>query len=75
MNAFKNLASVGIAANYEFKELDAMKSAAKAAPASGGGGGAAAKPAAESAPAKDEEPEDDGDMDMGDLFGGGEDDY
>lgn len=31
--AFKNLAAVGIAADYNFKQLEAMKSAAAAAPA------------------------------------------
>jgi len=73
MNAFKNLASVGIAAKYDFKELEAMKSAAAAAPASGGGGGGGK--AAESAPVKEaeKEPSDEGDVDMGDLFGGGDD--
>jgi len=48
-----------------------MKNAAKSgpAPAAGGGGGAAK---AEEAP-PEEEPEED--VDMGDLFGGGDDDY
>lgn len=33
MNAFKNLASVGIAAKYDFEQLAAMKTAAANAPA------------------------------------------
>ena len=73
MNAFKNLAAVGIAADYEFDQLKAVKSAAAAAPASGGGGGGAGKPAeAVKEEAPPEEPEED--VDMGDLFGG-DDDY
>jgi len=72
MNAFKNLAAVGIAAEYDFDQLAAMKSAAAAAPASGGGGAAKPAAAAEEKPA--EKPEsDEGDVDMGDLFGGGDD--
>jgi large subunit ribosomal protein LP0 len=72
INAFKNLAGAAIASDYDFPALAALKSAAASAPASGGaaaGGAAAAKPAEEAAP----EPEED--VDMGDLFGGGEDDY
>jgi len=74
INAFKNLAGAAIAADYSFPQLDAIKSAAKAAPASGGapaaGGGAA--PAEEAAPVE-EEPEED--VDMNGLFGGDDDDY
>ena len=71
INAFKNLASAAIAADYSFPAVDALKNAAKNAPAAGAApaGGAAAK---EAAPVE-EEPEED--VDMGDLFGGGDDDY
>jgi large subunit ribosomal protein LP0 len=72
INAFKNLAAASIAADYNFPQLESLKSAAKAAPASGGGGAAAASaPAAEAAPAEDEE------MDVGGMDGlfGGDDDY
>ena len=70
INAFKNLAAASIAADYDFKELAALKSAAASAPASGG---APAKGGAAKAEEKEEEPEED--VDMGDLFGGGDDDY
>lgn len=73
INAFKNLAGAAIAADYDFPALAALKSAAAAAPASGGaaaGGAAAAAPAE-----KEAEPEPEEDVDMGDLFGGGDDDY
>jgi len=72
INGFKNLAGAAIAGGYDFPQLAAVKAAAKAgpAPAAGGGGGAAA--AKEEAPVE-EEPEED--VDMGDLFGGGDDDY
>jgi len=72
INAFKNLAGAAIAGNYDFPQLAAIKNAAKSgpAPASGGGGGGAK---AEEAAPVEEEPEED--VDMGDLFGGGDDDY
>ena len=73
INAFKNLASAAIAADYSFPAVEALKNAAKNAPAAGSApaGGATAAAAAEEAP-KEEEPEED--VDMGDLFGG-DDDY
>lgn len=71
INAFKNLAGAAIAADYDFPQLDALKSAAKNAPA-GGAPAAGGKAAAAEAP-KEAEPEED--VDMGDLFGGGDDDY
>jgi len=71
INAFKNLAGAAIAGNYDFKQLDAIKNAAKNAPAAAGGAKAAGGAAA-AAPVE-EEPEED--VDMGDLFGGGDDDY
>ena len=76
MNAFKNLAAVGIAAEYDFEQLGAMKAAAAAAPAqgSGGGGGGAAAATEAAAPVKEEEPEEE-DVDMGGLFGDDGDDY
>jgi hypothetical protein len=75
MNAFKNLAAVGIAADYDFKELGAMKAAAASAPAPGSGGGGD-KPAAkvEEEKPKEEEPEED-DIDLGGGLFGDEDDY
>ena len=69
INAFKNLAGAAIASDYDFPALAALKSAAASAPAAGGAAAASAPAAAEAAP----EPEED--VDMGDLFGGGEDDY
>lgn len=69
INAFKNLAGAAIACDYGFPQLDALKSAAKSAPAAGPAGGAKAAKVEEVV----EEPEED--VDMGDLFGGGEDDY
>lgn len=72
INAFKNLAGAAIASNFDFPALAALKAAAKSAPAAGGAPAAGAGAAkAEAAPA--DEPEED--VDMGDLFGGGEDDY
>merc|ERR1712045_1025823 len=62
INAFKNLAGAAIAADYDFPQLAAIKSAAAAAPASGGGGGAAA--AAEEAPKEEEKEEEEEDVDM-----------
>jgi len=73
MNAFKNLAAVGIAAEYDFEQLGAIKDAAKAAPASGGGGGGGGKAAAKEEAKKEEEPaEEEEEVDMGGLFGGEE---
>lgn len=75
MNAFKNLASVAIAADYSFPAVDALKAAAAAGPAVGAGGGGA--PAAGGDDKKEddkkEEEEEEDDISMGDMFGG--DDY
>lgn len=71
INAFKNLAGASIAADYNFPQLESLKSAAKAAPASGGAPAAGGAAKEEAKP--EEEPEED--VDMGDLFGGGDDDY
>merc|ERR1711915_297849 len=62
INGFKNLAGAAIAADYSFPALDALKAAAKAAPAGG--------------EAKKDEPEEeeDEDIDMGGMFGD-DDDY
>lgn len=76
INAFKNLASAAIAGDYSFPQLDALKNAAKAAPAAGGSGAAAAtgaSAAAAAAPAE-AEPEEDIEGGMDGLFGG-DDDY
>jgi len=75
MNAFKNLACVGIAADYEFEQLGAIKAAAAAgpAPSSGGGGAAAASAPAE---AKKEEPKEESEeMDLGGGLFGDDDEY
>ena len=76
MNAFKNLASVAIAADYSFPAVDALKAAAAAGPAVGAGGGGA--PAAGGDDKKEddkkEEEEEEDDISMGDMFGG-DDDY
>jgi len=72
INAFKNLAGAAIAADYGFPQLEALKSAAKAGPAAGAPAAGGASAAAAAAPVE-EEPEED--VDMGDLFGGGDDDY
>ena len=72
INAFKNLAGAAIAADYDFPQLAAIKSAAAAAPASGGASGAGSGAAkAEEAPKEEEEEED---VDIGGMFGD-EDDY
>ena len=72
INAFKNLAGASIAADYNFPQLEALKSAAASAPATGGAAsGGAAK--ADAPKEKEEEPEED--VDMGGLFGGDDDDY
>jgi len=73
VKAFKNLAAAGIAADYDFKELAAMKSAASSGPATGGGGGGATAAAAEEKPAEKEEEEEE-DFATGGLFGD-DDDY
>lgn len=66
INAFKNLACASFASGFSFKEADKLKSCASAAPAQAAApaGGAPAKAAA-----KVEEPEEEIDMDMGDMFG------
>lgn len=68
-NAFKNLASVSLAVDYDLPQLAAMKAAAAAGPAKGAAaaGGAAAE-------VKEEEPEKEEEMDMGGMFGD-DDDY
>lgn len=68
MNAFKNLAAVSFASDYDFPQAQALKNAAANAPAT-----SAAGPATEAAEAKveeKEESEEEADVDMGDLFGG-----
>lgn len=72
INAFKNLAGAAIAADYSFPAVEALKNAAKNAPAAGGAPAASTGGAAAAAPVE-AEPEED--VDMGDLFGGGDDDY
>jgi large subunit ribosomal protein LP0 len=67
INAFKNLACASFGSGFSFKEADRLKASASAAPAQAAApaGGAPAK----AAPAKKEEPEEEIDMDMGDMFG------
>ena len=72
INAFKNIACAGLAAKYDFPALESLKAAAASAPAAGGAPAAGASAAAAVAEVV-EEPEED--VDMGDLFGGGDDDY
>ena len=69
INAFKNLAGASIAADYNFPQLEALKSAAKSAPAAGGA------PAAGAVKEEKKEAEPEEDVDMGGLFGGDDDDY
>jgi large subunit ribosomal protein LP0 len=68
INSFKNLASVSFETDYNFKQADKLKEAAKNAPAAGSAGGAKA----EAAPKEAEKEEEEADVDMGGLFG---DDY
>ena len=69
MNAFKNLASVSLAVDYDLPQLAAIKAAAAAAPKGGAAAGGAAK-----AEEKVEEKEEEEEMDMGGMFGD-DDDY
>lgn len=71
MNAFKNLACVSFASDYSFPLAERLRGSATAASSAPATSAAAAK--TEAAPVKEEkkeEPEED--MDMGDLFGGGD---
>ena len=74
INAFKNLASVAIAADYSFPAVDALKAAAAAGPAPGAGAPAAKADAGDDKKEAEKEEEEDEDIDMGDMFGG-DDDY
>jgi large subunit ribosomal protein LP0 len=67
MKAFKNLLAVGFASDYSFEAVDKLKALAASGPVVEGK--AAAVAVEEEAP---EEPEDVG---VGDIFGGGEEDY
>lgn len=73
LGGFKNLLAVAASTGYEFPEATAFMSAAAAGPATGGATAAAADaPAAKEEEAPKEEAEE---VDMGDLFGGGDDEY
>lgn len=75
LNGFKNLVAAAASTEYEFPQAAAIMAAAAAAPA---GGAAAAAPGAkaDAAPAKEEAKESEkDDVDMGNLFGGDDDDY
>lgn len=67
MNAFKNLAAVSFASDYDFPQAEALKNAAANAPAASSGPAAAA---VEEKVEEKEESEEEADVDMGDLFGG-----
>jgi len=72
LNGFKNLLAAAIASDYAFDQADAFLSAAKNAPAAG----AATATATEAAgPVEEEKKEEAEDVDMGNLFGGDEDEY
>ena len=75
MNAFKNLACVGIAADYEFDQLAAVKSAAASGPAAGSGGGGGAAAAAPKEAEKPAEKEESEEMDLGGGLFGDDDEY
>jgi len=73
LNGFKNLLAASIASDFSFPQAEAFLSAAKNAPAAGAATATAAEAAAPVEEEKKEEPED---VDMGNLFGGDdEDDY
>jgi large subunit ribosomal protein LP0 len=65
LNAFKNLAAASFASGFSFAQAEALKASAGSRPAAAGGATNAA-----AAPVKEEEPEPEEDVDMGDLFGG-----
>jgi len=71
MNAFKNLACVSFASNYSFPLAERLRGSATAsAPVATAAAKVETKAAAPVKEEKKEEPEED--MDMGDLFGGGD---
>jgi large subunit ribosomal protein LP0 len=71
MNAFKNLACVSFASNYSFPLAERLRGSATAsAPVATTAAKVETKAAAPVKEEKKEEPEED--MDMGDLFGGGD---
>jgi len=72
LNGFKNLLAASMASGYTFPQADAFISAAKNAPAAGAATGGATEVAAPVEEEKKEEPED---VDMGNLFGGDDEDY
>lgn len=76
LNGFKNLVAAAASTEYEFPQAAAIMAAAAAAPASGGAAADASGAKADAAPAKEEAKESEkDDVDMGNLFGGDDDDY
>lgn len=71
LNAFKNLACVSFATDYSFPQAEKLKQAAKAGPATGAASSGPAKTAV-AAVVVEEKKEEEADVDMGDLFGGGD---
>jgi len=67
INAFKNLAAIGLQIDYKFKQIATAQAAAAAAPKGGAAKEAAAAPKKE-APKVEEPKEEEEDMDMGGLF-------
>jgi large subunit ribosomal protein LP0 len=73
LTAFKNLASISFATSYTFPEAERLRNAAKNAPAASSAGPAAsAKVEAKKEEKVEEKKEEEADVDMGDLFGGGD---
>jgi len=72
LNAFKNMVAVSAESGYEFKEASAFLAAAKNAPAAGAATAVASKEAEPEVEEKKEEVEE---VDMGNLFGGDDDEY
>lgn len=73
LNGFKNLVAVSAATDFEFPQAKAMLDAAKNAPAAGAGPATSAAKA--EAPKKEEKQEEEETVDMGNLFGGDDEDY
>lgn len=69
LNGFKNLVAASAASGYDFPQAKALLEAAKNAPAAGA---AASAGAAKAAPVEEEKKEEVEEVDMGNLFGGDE---
>lgn len=76
LNGFKNLVAAAASTEYEFPQAAAIMAAAAAAPASGSAPADTKEAKAEEAPAQeDAKASAQDDVDMGNLFGGDDDDY